>query len=278
MNQNIKLKSILFIGISLIITSVFVFPFIWIFFTSIKPTNEIFSNTLKFLPEGKYYWQAYRNIWDSGKFSNYFLNSMKISMLVTSLSIIISAMAALGFSRYQIKWKRSFLFIILFSQLFPLVLLVPPYYKILSNLRLLDTHFALIISYICFALPYSIWMLTGYVDSIPRELEEAALIDGADQIGAYIRVTLPLALPGLAATFIYCFILAWNEFLFATTFISTPSLRTITIGLHSFIGQYGTEWNLLMSGAIITTIPVVVLFMLLQNFLINSLTTGAVKK
>jgi multiple sugar transport system permease protein len=131
--------------------------------------------------------------------------------------------------------------------------------------------------YISFALPYSVWMLTGYFRSIPIDLEEAAMIDGTTRLGAYVRVTLPLAAPGIAATIIYCFILAWNEFMFAATFIDTPALRTLPVGLEAFIDQYGTQWNRLMAGSMVTTLPVVVLFVLLQRYLVAGLTAGALK-
>lgn len=269
-------KTTIFIT-AFMVAGVFSLPLLWIFLTSVKSTDELFSYPVKILPEGGWYWQAYLKIWEYGHFEQYFINSIKISTLVTFASVVIAALAALGFARYLIKGRNLFMMIILASQLFPLVLLVPPYYKMLSRFNILDSHLSLMIAYISFALPYSIWMLTGYVRAIPIELEESAMIDGATRLKAYLKITLPLALPGLVATFIYCFILAWNEFLFATTFISTPSLRTLPIGLHAFIGQYGTDWNLLMSGAIITTIPVVILFVLLQQFFINTLTSGAFK-
>lgn len=152
--------------------------------------------------------------------------------------------------------------------MFPLVLLVPPFYVVMRNLGILDKHLSLIIAYTSFALPYSVRMLTGYFRSIPIDLEEAAMIDGCTRFDAYLRVTLPLAAPGIVATVIYCFILAWNEFLFATTFISTPANRTLPLGLQAFIGQYQVDWNLLMAGAAVTTLPFVILFVVLQRYLV----------
>jgi len=252
-------------------------PFLWMVLTSIKGPSELFSSTLQLLPRDGIYWQAYARIWDSGGFDRYFLNSLWVSLAATGISVAISILAALAFARYRLVGQRVLLLLILLTQLFPLVLLVPPYYTIMRDLRILDTHLSLIIAYVSFALPFSIWMLTGYFRSIPEELEEAARIDGATRLGAYWRVTLPLAGPGIAATVIYCFILAWNEYLFATTFISTPRLRTLPIGLQAFIGQYQTDWNLLMAGAVVTTIPVVILFVFLQRYLVAGLTAGAVK-
>jgi multiple sugar transport system permease protein len=252
-------------------------PFLWMVLTSVKAPSELFTSTLQLFPEKGIYWQAYARVWTSGGFRRYFFNSIMISTLATLFSVAIAILAGLGFARYRVVGGDTLLLGVLLSQLFPLVMLVPPFYAVMRDMRILDTHASLIIAYVTFALPFSIWMLTGYFRSIPVELEESAMIDGATRLGAYLRVTLPLAGPGIAATVIYCFILAWNEFLFATTFISSPELRTLPIGLQAFIGQYQTDWNLLMAGAVVTTVPVVVLFVFLQRYLVAGLTAGAVK-
>jgi multiple sugar transport system permease protein len=252
-------------------------PFIWMVLTSIKAPHELFSSRLQLFPRDGIYWEAYARIWRSGGFDRYFLNSLLVSSAATLFSVALSILAALAFARYRLVGQNALLLLILLTQLFPLVLLVPPYYTTMRDLGILDTHLSLIIAYVSFALPFSIWMLTGYFRSIPEELEESARIDGATRLGAYVRVTLPLAGPGIAATVIYCFILAWNEYLFATTFISSPQLRTLPIGLQAFIGQYQTDWNLLMAGAVVTTLPVVALFIFLQRYLVAGLTAGAVK-
>jgi multiple sugar transport system permease protein len=252
-------------------------PFLWMILTSIKSPPDLFASTLQILPRNGVVWDAYARIWSAGGFARYFLNSLWVSTAATGLSVALSILAALAFARYPFAGRNALLLLILVTQLFPLVLLVPPTYAIMRDLRILDTHLSLIVAYVSFALPFSIWMLTGYFRSIPEELEEAARIDGATRFGAHARVTLPLAGPGIAATVIYCFILAWNEVLFATTFISTAALRTLPIGLQAFIGQYQTDWNLLMAGAVLTTIPVVVLFVFLQRYLVAGLTAGAVK-
>ena len=256
---------------------VFAIPFLWMILTSIKPASELFSSPVRFFPQDGIFWRSYLEVWQSGSFDRYFFNSVFVSTAATVISVGISVMAGIGFARYRLVAGNTLLLGVLLSQLFPLVLLVPPFYTTMRDLGILDTHTSLIIAYVSFALPFSIWMLTGYFRSIPVELEESAMIDGASRLGAYVRITLPLAGPGIAATFIYCFILAWNEFLFATTFISSPELRTLPIGLQAFIGQYQTDWNLLMAGAVVTTLPVVVLFVFLQRYLVAGLTAGAVK-
>lgn len=264
-------------SIALAVCLVVAAPFVWMVLTSIKAPHELFSSRLQLFPRDGVYWEAYARIWRSGGFDRYFLNSLLVASAATVFSVALSIFAALAFARYRLVGQNVLLLLILLTQLFPLVLLVPPYYTTMRDLGILDTHLSLIVAYVSFALPFSIWMLTGYFRSIPEELEESARIDGATRLGAYLRVTLPLAGPGIAATVIYCFILAWNEYLFATTFISSPELRTLPIGLQAFIGQYQTDWNLLMAGAVVTTMPVVALFVFLQRYLVAGLTAGAVK-
>ncbi|NPV56929.1 MAG: carbohydrate ABC transporter permease [Anaerolineae bacterium] len=270
-----NIRGTIFLVIALVIGIIFALPFIYMISTSLKGQSELFTRPATFFPTKGYYFQAYLDVWSKGKFDQYFMNSVVVSSASTLVSVVIAILAGLGFARY--KLPNKLLLSILVSQLFPLVLLVPPFFVVFRQMGLYDTHAALIISYVSFALPYSVWMLTGYFRSIPIDLEEAAQVDGATRLGAYLRITLPLATPGIAATIVYCFILAWNEFLFAFTFISNPSLRTLPVGLQMFIGQYGVEWNLLMAGAVVTTIPVVVLFVILQRYLVAGLTAGAVK-
>lgn len=277
MRLNLAQSKVLLLVLALVLCLIASAPFVWMILTSIKQPSELFTNPVRILPTQGIYWDAYRQVWTEGNFGRYFFNSLYVSLVATSVSVVLAVLAALGFARYSIVGGNYLLLGVLLSQLFPLVLLVPPYYSLMRNLGILNSHLSLIIAYISFALPFSIWMLTGYVRAIPVELEEAAMVDGSSRLGAHLRITLPLAGPGLAATVIYCFILAWNEFLFATTFITSPNLRTLPIGLQAFIGEYQTDWNLLMAGAVVTTLPVVVLFIFLQRFLVAGLTAGAVK-
>lgn len=271
-----NLRSAALTLLAFLVAAIFAFPFVWMLLTSLKGPREIFTSPVRLFPT-EWYLQAYLDLWRKGNFPQYFMNSIYVATVTTTVAVVISALAGLGFARYKFPGRNYLLLGILLSQLFPLVLLVPPFYVLMQQLAILDSHLSLIIAYTSFALPYSVWMLTGYFRSIPVDLEESAMIDGATRFGAYARVTLPLAAPGIVATIIYCFILAWNEFLFATTFISSPSQRTLPIGLQSFIGQYTTEWNLLMAGSIVTTLPVVVLFIVLQRYLVTGLTAGAMK-
>ncbi|QRN85316.1 carbohydrate ABC transporter permease [Clostridia bacterium] len=252
------------------------FPFLWMVSTSVKPDNEILMGVPKFLPN-HFYWRSYVDVMVSGKFLTYFGNSMKVAGITTAITMAISICAGLAFARFDFIGRRKFQIFVLFAQLFPLVLLITPYFRIMGALHILDSHLALYMAYTSFVLPFSIWMLTNYFKSIPDDMEQAAMIDGCTKIQAFVCVTLPLAAPGIVATTINAFTLAWNEFLFAQTFINSPALRTLPIGLRSFMGQYDTQWNLLMAGSVISAIPVIVLFMFLQKYLIAGLSNGGVK-
>lgn len=263
--------------LALVVSFIFIAPFLWVVLTSLKTEKDLFTAPVQVWPSQGFHFDAYARVWREGRFGQYFWNSVLVSTATTAISVAIATLAGLGFARYKLRGGKYLLLSILLSQLFPLVLLVPSFYVVLRQFVLLDNLLGLVIIYISFTLPYGVWMLTGYFRSIPVDLEEAAMIDGASRLGAYLRVTLPLAAPGIAATVIYCFILAWNEYMFAATFISSRSLRTLPLGLQSFIGQYNVDWNLLMAGSVVTTIPVVVLFLALQRYLVSGLTAGAVK-
>lgn len=245
-------------------------------FTSLKPVGETMSIPPTIFPK-HLVWDAYTKVFHEGLFVRYIINSFYISLVTTFISLIFAVMAGLGFSRFRFRGDQGFQLGILITQLFPLILLVPPYFLLMKKLGLLDTHLSLIITYTAFILPFSIWMMTTYFRSVPVDMEEAAMIDGCSRFGAYLRVTIPLAAPGMMATAIFGFVLAWNEFVFVNTFINTPELRTLPIGLRTFIGQYSTEWNVLMAMSVITTLPIVVIFVVLQKHFIRAMTAGSIK-
>lgn len=268
-----RLLTYVALGVFLVIA---VFPFFWMISTSLKSRAVIFSIPPLLFPQ-ELYLDAYKEIWAKGDFLRYFLNSTKVAGLTTLFAMAVSILAGLGFGRYRFRGQQAMQLLLLLAQLFPLVLLVTPYYTIMTKLGITNSHTSLFLTYISFVVPFSVWMLTNYFKALPMELEEAAMIDGCSKLRALMHITVPLAAPGLAATAINAFILAWNEFLFAQTFIDSPALRTLPIGLKTFMGQYTTEWNLLMVGAVVSTVPVVLLFVLLQKHLVSGMTSGAVK-
>lgn len=253
-----------------------VFPFLWMVSTSLKTNSAVFKIPPEIIPS-KPDFSAYFAIWKNKGFFQAFFNSFKVASVTTICAMVISIMAGLGFARFDFRGQKKLQLLLLLAQLFPLVLLVTPYYTIMRKLDVIDEHMSLYLSYASFVIPFSVWMLTNYFRALPTELEEAALIDGSSTLGALIRITVPLSSPGIVATAINAFILSWNEFLFAQTFIDSPGLRTLPIALKSFMGQYSTEWNTLMAASVISTLPVVVMFIFLQRQLIAGMTSGAVK-
>lgn len=254
----------------------YLFPFIWMFITSLKPEAQIISRNVQYIPE-VVTWENYVSLFKVLPFGRYFQNSMIVASVTSLLAILISISAAYSVSRFRFVGKNLVMILMLSIHMFPAVLLLIPLFIIMHKLGLLDTHLSLIIAYSTYAIPFSAWMLTGFFNSIPNELEEAAMVDGCTREGAFVRVILPLAAPAIAATIIYVFIYAWNEFTFAAIFSQSTVSRTLPVGLNTLIGQYVIQWGLLTAGGVVTSIPVVALFMLIQRYLIEGLTAGAVK-
>jgi len=239
-------------------------PFLWMVSTSLKDPQELNLPTPTLVPHSLYLGN-FSDVWVRSDFGIYFLNSVIIATATTLISVFLATMAGYAFARFALPGGKALLLGILATQMFPGILLAIPLYIVMRNLNLIDSRLSLVISYTSFALPFCIWMLRNYFLTVPRELDEAAMVDGCTQLSALWRVILPLARPGIAATSVFSFILAWDEFLYANTFINSADLRTVSIGLQSLIGQYSTNWGLLMAGTVIATVPIVIFFMFVQR-------------
>jgi multiple sugar transport system permease protein len=255
---------------------VVLFPIFWMVSSSFKPQNELFARDLTMLPVN---WtlENYINVWQHTEFPTYFLNSFKLAVAATALSVIVSMYAAYAIARIPFRGRYSIGLFLLVSQMFPQILLVIPLFITFQSMRLLNSHLGLIIVYAAFAMPFTIWVLRGFFESIPQELEDAAAIDGARPLQTFHKIILPLAGPGLAAVTMFNFIRGWNEFLFALVFLRTRTLYTLPIGLASFQEEYTFRWDLIMAGASIITLPVLFFFLLMQKFIVQGLMGGAVK-
>jgi ABC-type glycerol-3-phosphate transport system permease component len=251
-------------------------PFLWMLSTSLKDPAEVALRDPTIWPRS-FAVENYVEVFSRGQFGRYFVNTVIVSIATTIFSVAIATLSGYAFARYRLPGGRALLFGILATQMFPAILLAIPLYILIRNLGLLNSLSGLILVYTTFALPFSVWMLRNYFLTIPRDLDEAALVDGATRLQALRTVILPVALPGIAATALFSFILAWNEFLYANTFISSSDRRTLSIGLQSLIGEFTTDWGLLMAGAVVTTLPIVVAFFFLQRHLTQGLAAGAVK-
>jgi ABC-type glycerol-3-phosphate transport system permease component len=252
-------------------------PFLWMLVGSFRPTYEHLQQ------QGRSLWiqhpttENYQRLFQEYDFRRYFLNSTVVAALTATFATSLSAFAGYSLARFRFPGQGVVGFLILTTQMLPTVAIIIPLFLWFKQFGLIDTYWALLIAYNAFAIPFCTWMLRGFFASIPAELEEAAQIDGASQFGAFLRVVLPLSAPGLLATAIFSFILAWQEFLFAVTFTSSADLRMLTVGIAAMRGKDVVDWGLLNAGVVITTIPLAVMFVLVQRYLVQGLTAGAIK-
>ncbi len=253
-------------------------PFVWVFLASFKTRAELYATPIVYLPASLSV-ANYVEAWTSKltPFSRFFANSLWVSSVTMVATTLVSILAGYALARFRFAVRQTFLLIFLATQMFPAVLLIAPLLSQWYALGLIDTYQALIYSNFSFTVPFTVWMLVGYFESIPLELEESAMLDGCNRFGALCRVVLPLAAPGVAATAIFAFVASWSELLFAITFTSQTEMRTLSAGLLFMVGQYEIQWGQLSAGVIISTVPVAILFTYLQRHLIQGLSAGAVK-
>jgi multiple sugar transport system permease protein len=262
--------------LTLLCIVVTVFPIVWMVFASIRPTQETLSIPLVWLPR-EIRLDAYVLLLSDPRQLRYFINTYVIALSTAGLSIALGSLAAYGLSRFRIRGGQAFLLLILSLQMLPAVSVIIPFFNMAQALRIHNTYLALIIANAAFALPISIWMLKNYIDSIPVELEEAAMVDGCSRLQMLGRIVLPLALPGLIGTAAFAFLAAWSEFIFAVVLTSGPSVAPLTIAISQFFGQFGRDWNEIMALNVMATIPLLVIFIFLQRWVVQGMTAGAVK-
>ena len=251
-------------------------PVLWMLATSFKSNGEVFQNPPKLITEN-FSLDAYRAILGNGEQLRFFLNSYIVALSVTALTLFVAILAAYGFSRYEFPLKRSINVVIVSVQAVPPITLVIPYFGLVVALGLYNTYPGLILTHMVFTLPYAIIMITAYLNTLPRELDESVKVDGGSSWTALWRILVPISVPGLIAVGVYNFMLSWNEYLFALTLTRTNDMRTVPIGIQLLMGQHSYEWNQMMAMSILGSIPVLVLFLLFQRRFIGGLTAGAVK-
>lgn len=262
-----------------IATVIALFPPFWILLSSFKPQQEIIgSPELNVLPD-TWTWTNYKNVITNNdyEFLHWFWNSISIALLTTVVGVFLAATAGYALSRYRFPGYRSALNSFLVTQMFPAAILLVPIYNIIVNLGLLNTKTALVLTYSSVAVPFCTWMLKGYFDTIPISLEEAGRIDGLTPFGTFWRIVMPLSLPGIAVTSFYSFITAWNEVAFANVILTENDTYTLPVGLQTYVFQFDQDWELLTAGAMIVTVPAVIVFLIAQRYLVSGLTRGGVK-
>lgn len=252
-------------------------PFVWMVFTSLKTDKEAYAIPPTFWPQEPTS-EAYVQVLLWTNFPRYFLNSTIISLGTALLSTLIGSLAGYGFSRFVFRGRATLIGIILASQMLPGVLLVGPYFKMLAKLGLYNTYPGLILAFTTITLPFSTWMLKGFIDTVPEELDQAALVDGCTRLGAYYKVVMPVIAPGMVATMIFAFLLAWGDLLWVLVLTSGENMATVTLGLSRLVTQFRIIWPQLMAGSVVGALPPIILYLFLQNYLVEGLTAGAVKE
>ena len=263
-------------AIILIMTVIVLFPFLWALRTSVMTMHDVMEWPIRYLPHNITF-QNYAYIWKNIQYPRWFLNSVVVGSATAAISVTIASLAGYAFARFNFPFHKVTLLAILTMNMIPRVLLAIPYYDMMFRLGWLDQYQALIIPYVAICLPFATWMLASYFRSIPKDLDECAMVDGATRLQALFRVVLPLAAPGIVATGVYCFIVSWCEFLLALTLTSAEEMRTLPVALSTFVSEFSVDWGLLTAAAVISTIPVIIMFSYLQKHLIAGLTAGAIK-
>ena len=251
-------------------------PIYWLFITAFKPEIDIFANPPQYLP-GNITFEHFIDVWFGTSFPVFFRNSLLVAGTAGSITTIAATLAGYALAKFQFRLKSTVLFLLIATQMFPILLLVVPLFTQLAAWKLVNSLTGLILVYAAFNIPFCVLLMRGFFVDLPKELDESAQIDGCGQFGAFWRIMLPLSLPGLAATLIFAFISAWNELLFAVMLINSDSKKPLTIGLASFIEKYNISWGLMCAGAVIALIPIFVLFAYILRYLTAGLVAGAVK-
>lgn len=277
MNNRSLSKKILIYLVLIVMLIFALFPIYWMFITSFKTQAEVYSAIPIFWPK-EFNFSSYKTLIYNTKFLVNIKNSLIVSLLVSIISILVSSLAAYAISRLKFRGRSTMSKSILYAYLMPKSVLFIPLYILVTTLALNNSLYALVLIYPTITIPYATWMLISYFKSIPKEIEEAAIVDGCSKFGSMIRIVFPLASPGIIATFIFSFTLCWCEYLYALVIISDTLNKTITLGLSDMVVGDIFAWGPLMGGSIIASIPVVIIYTLSSNFLVSGLTLGGVKQ
>lgn len=263
-----------FITVTVVIFAVA--PIVWTVLTSFKTEAEIVSSQFRILPE-RLTFENYATLWQRSGYPRLLLNSAIVTLLTVTMSLSIGTVAGYSISRYKFRGRSGLMIFYLVIRMFPFTLLLIPLFIMLRNLGLFDSHFGLALTYTTFLLPLCVWMLKGFFDGIPPDLEEASRVDGSTRLGALFKIVLPLARPGIAATTVFIAIGSWNEYLWALLLTTANGARTWPVGLQLMVGEFQMPWGLLSASGIISIIPIMVGFAFVQRALVSGLMTGGVK-
>jgi len=271
-----RLEAVLSYSLLALATVYALFPIAWMLSTSLKSEAEAFSLPIRWIPQRPTV-SAYVEMWTLKPFGLYFWNSLVVSGVTALLSTAVGALAGYGFSRFQFRFRTTLMAGFLATQMISGVLVIGPYFQILAAVELYNTLTGLIIAYVTICLPFAAWMSKGYFDSIPKELDEAGLVDGASRLQIFLRIIMPIALPGTVSTLLFAFLLAWQDLLWALCLISIDEKRTVTLGVAFTVGEFMIKWPMLTAASLIGSLPTIILYLFLQQFYVEGLARGAVK-
>jgi len=253
-----------------------IFPVLQIVGISLRPGDQLYSTELKLIPDN-WTFDAYRIMLTEKPFLLWMRNSLIVSLGTTVIGVVLASLGGFALSRYRFRSRGMALQGILMTQMFPATMLLLPLYLMMRKFHLVDTLAGVMVAYVATALPFCVWTMKGYYDTIPVELNEAALIDGCSPLQAFVRVTLPLSAPALVITGLFSFMTGWSEFMVARVMLTSRELMTLPLGLESLFTTYDTEWANYAAGSLLVSVPVVLLFLILNRFLVSGLTLGSVK-
>jgi multiple sugar transport system permease protein len=252
------------------------FPVFWMLVSSFKTNTEIFAYPPQLVTQG-FSFDAYTAVLTDPEKVRFFINSYLVALSVTAVTLLVAMHAAYAFSRFDFRFKKALNIVILGTQAVPPIALLIPFFGLMVTIGLYNTYAGLIVTYVVFTLPYAIVMMTGYFNTLPRELDEAVRVDGAGSMTALWRILAPISVPGIISVAVYTFMISWNEFLFALTLTRTNDMRTVPVGIQLLLGQNSQEWNQMMAMSILGSVPVLALFLVFQRWFIGGLTSGSVK-
>ncbi len=271
-----KPSQVILVAVLFVIALIQIFPLFWLIEFSLKDNNEIYGSNPLALPM-VWRWGNYTQALFSGGLLNYFLNSMFYTLITIVVAGVLSAMAAYAITRLNWKFKKFSYTLFALGIMVPLQAVLLPLFLVLNNMKLLNTYWALLIPYIAFAVPMSIIILCGFYGSIPKDIEEAAYLDGCNIYKVFFRIILPIVKPAIATVSIFTFLGTWNELMFANTFVNSAAFRTLPVGIYSFAGEYSTNWGCIGAGMVVATIPTLIIYCFLSDQVQSSIVVGAVK-
>ncbi|MET3792470.1 carbohydrate ABC transporter permease [Aquamicrobium terrae] len=270
-------QSLALYGVVTLTVAMILFPVYWLVVTAVTTTDELYRLPPTFWPDNPQ-WDVFVRVWEARPILKWLANSTLAALGSVALSMLVSVSAGYALSRYSMKGGATMGLFVLTAKMLPATLLVIPLFSIFSRMGLVGSLWTLVLAHSTMIIPFATWMLKGYFDTIPRELEQAAMVDGCSPVGAMLRVVLPIATPGLAATALYAFVLSWADYAYARTFlVNSPDNWTANLGITTMQGEYVTYWNEIAAASVFVALPIIAIYLFLERYLVGGLTAGAEK-